>query len=154
MKPWAIIFERKMHMSKLNKESFPEFIGQIIDVFEDFCTDTEIVISNDERHDAILDYIEDTKCASEEEAEKDCEFAIIYGDDYDHIADEIRFVYENNITVSRNDLECAADNTISAFNAIILTRGAYKNGDRIVVTDEMNAYLKKKLDAVFDAWEI
>lgn len=154
MKPWAIIFERKIYMSKLNKESFPEFIGQIIDIFEDFCTDTEIVISNDERHEEVLNYIEDMKCASEEEAEKDCEFAIIYGEDYDHIADEIRFVCENYIIVSRNDLECAADNAISAFNAIILTRGAYKNGDRIVVTDEMNAYLKKKLDAVFDAWEI
>ena len=141
-------------MSKLNKENFPEFIGQIIDVFEDFCSDTEIVISNDERHDAILDYIEDTECASEEEAETDCEFAIIYGDDYDRIADEIRFVYENNITVSRNDLECAADNAISAFNAIILARGKYKNSDRIVVSDATDEYLKKKLNDVFDAWQI
>ena len=55
-----------------------EFIGQIIDIFEDFLDDKEIVIPNRER---------------DEDEDIDPEMsANIYGADYDKIADELRIM--------------------------------------------------------------
>lgn len=52
-------------------ESMPEFIGQIIDIFEDFLEEKDILIENAEKADASL-------------AEEDLETsAIISGSDYD-----------------------------------------------------------------------
>lgn len=48
----------------------PEFIGQIIDVFEDFLTDRNIVLNNPEIQWAI------------EDGEDPEELAVIYGTDY------------------------------------------------------------------------
>lgn len=54
----------------LRKEDLPEFVGQIIDIFEDFLDDRNIVLQNDEREDAIDDGAEPDSVA------------IIYGSDY------------------------------------------------------------------------
>lgn len=72
-------------MSELKKyvvseEDRPEFIGQIIDVFEDFLDEKGIDISNDEKDEA----------ASEGENP-----AIIYGTDYGNIESEIEEILVN-----------------------------------------------------------
>lgn len=54
----------------LKKEDLPEFVGQIIDIFEDFLDDRNIVLQNEEREDAINDGAEPDSVA------------IIYGSDY------------------------------------------------------------------------
>ena len=70
----------------MNEEKYPviqedeeEFIGQIIDTFEDFLDDKGIVIPNEE-WETSEDY--------------DPENAVnIYGADYDYIADELRRIF-------------------------------------------------------------
>ena len=64
-----------MSINVNNKE---EFIGQIIDLFEDFLDEKNVKISNPEA-------VED----GEENA------AIIYGSDYDTLHDQIQCVLEN-----------------------------------------------------------
>ena len=56
---------------ELSAEDEPEFIGQLIDVFEDFLDGKGVEIKNSER-------------------EGDEDEAIIYGSDYDEVADGIR----------------------------------------------------------------
>ena len=55
----------------------PEFVGQIIDAFEDFLAERNIVLQNDEIDDAIADG-----------ADAD-EVAIIYGTDYGQLQSAI-----------------------------------------------------------------
>lgn len=55
-------------MSFINRNEVPEYIGQIIDVFEDFLDEKNILIENDERED-------------------DENSAIIYGEDYGLLQD-------------------------------------------------------------------
>lgn len=60
-------------MSMIHSEDRAEFIGQIIDVFEDFLDEKEIFVPNSER-----------------EEDKDFENrAIIYGTDYSNIQDKL-----------------------------------------------------------------
>lgn len=68
-----IIEMREQPVIELPDEDKPEFIGQLIDVFEDFLDEKGIVIENEER-----------------EGDEDEDEAIIYGSDYDEIADGIR----------------------------------------------------------------
>lgn len=56
---------------RITQEEEAEFIGQVVDVFEDFLESKGISIENEERD-------EDEETA-----------AIIYGSDYDFLADEI-----------------------------------------------------------------
>lgn len=61
------------------KEDKAEFKGQIIDAFEDYCGDGEIIIDNLDRQEYIEDEGEDTAAA-------------IFGDSYDYIGDEIEYL--------------------------------------------------------------
>lgn len=58
-------------------EDLPEFIGQIIDTFEDFLDEKGVFIENSER-DADEEITGENNCA------------IIYGEDYSRIADDIQ----------------------------------------------------------------
>lgn len=62
---------------KIKKTDEAEFIGQFIDVFEDFLDSKGICIDNADRD------------------EDDDNAAIIYGDDYDILADEILSILHN-----------------------------------------------------------
>lgn len=55
----------------ISKENTPEFIGQIIDIFEDFLADKNIEIPNPEKEDDRDSY-----------ENPDEEIAILYGSDY------------------------------------------------------------------------
>lgn len=54
----------------VSSKDVPEFVGQIIDIFEDFLADRDIILDNDEREQAIY------------EGQDPGEVAIIYGTDY------------------------------------------------------------------------
>lgn len=62
----------------INKNDKEEFIGQIIDLFEDFLDEKNVKISNPE---------------AVENGEENA--AIIYGSDYDTLHDQIQSVLEN-----------------------------------------------------------
>jgi hypothetical protein len=64
---------------ELSDDDAPEFIGQIVDVFEDFLDEKGIEIENSEKDGDEGD-------------------AIIYGSDYDEIADGIREIISRWIT--------------------------------------------------------
>lgn len=66
-----IVEMKEQPVIELSDDDAPEFIGQIIDVFEDFLDEKGIAIENEER-------------------EGDEDESIIYGSDYDEIADGIR----------------------------------------------------------------
>lgn len=61
----------------IQPEDLPEFIGQIIDTFEDFLDEKGVFIENSER-DADEEITGENNCA------------IIYGEDYSRIADDIQ----------------------------------------------------------------
>ena len=62
---------------QINEENKTEFIGQIIDVFEDFLTEKNVHIDNPEREEA------------EEEGYDPETTAIIFGSDYDKLDKEL-----------------------------------------------------------------
>lgn len=57
----------------VTNEDKPEFIGQVIDIFEDFLADRNIILPNEER---------------DEEDDPEAR-AIIYGSDYDYLYEKI-----------------------------------------------------------------
>ena len=67
----------KNSITAIKPEDLPEFIGQIIDTFEDFLDEKGVFIKNLER-DADEEITGENNCA------------IIYGEDYGRIADDIR----------------------------------------------------------------
>ena len=68
-------------MCKITKEDRKEFIGQVIDVFEDFLDKKGIIISNDER---------DIDSDLEPEGSTN-----IYGNDYDSIREKLEKLFIN-----------------------------------------------------------
>lgn len=68
----------------LNENTTPEFIGQIIDVIEDELEQRQAEPSSEKEYQA----------AKNNKATEDT--VIIYGTDYDAIADEIRTILKNN----------------------------------------------------------
>lgn len=72
------LHKERLFQNKLDKDSKPELIGQIVDVFEDWLAEWEIILENKERAAAI----------EEEEMDPE-EIAIIYGKHYDMLGDMV-----------------------------------------------------------------
>lgn len=68
------------NVDHIPQEDTAEFIGAIIDIFEDFLDDKQIVLPNKERDEADVD---------------DCCNANIFGSDYDTIADQLETLLKN-----------------------------------------------------------
>jgi hypothetical protein len=60
----------RYNTTKISKDDLPEFTGQIIDIFEDFLNDRNIVLDNPEKEEAIKDGSEPDELAN------------IFGSDY------------------------------------------------------------------------
>lgn len=60
-----------------------EFIGQIIDMFEDFLTDRGVELDNMDKQDAL------------ENGEDADTLAVIYGEDYDELQDGLECIFEH-----------------------------------------------------------
>lgn len=63
-------------------ENRPEFIGQIIEAFENFLDKRNIILQNEEKEDAI------------KEVEDADEIANIYGSDYGELQTEIEYILD------------------------------------------------------------
>lgn len=61
----------------ITHENQPEFIGQIIDIFEDFLTEKGVTLNNPEIQEAI------------DEGEDPKDLAIIFGSDYSSLQDSL-----------------------------------------------------------------
>lgn len=120
-------------MNIFNKDNIPEFKGQIVDIFEDFLCDNNYTLKNEEREAAIAD----------DEYEDPEEAAIIWGDDYDTIADTVESV------ISGNDKEHISEAEIkiimSAFNELCTE-------NNIALTSEQTKTLSDKLIETFQRW--
>ena len=110
---------------KITPEDRPEFVGQIIDIFEDFLEDREGLPTSPEKE--------------KPESDSDCEIPVrIYGDDYDALATDIedtlkdwsvcqKEVYETHYkTLLRSYF---ADTTIQGQ---IQKRGAFKEAEWVL----------------------
>ena len=60
----------------VSKNNVPEFLGQIIDIFEDFLAERGVMLQNEERLSAMEQDNQDT-------------VAIIYGSDYGSLQDDL-----------------------------------------------------------------
>lgn len=100
----------------LNENSKPEFIGQIIDIFEDFCSEQDILIDNPDKEDY-----------QDEEDDENNPLAIIFGDDYDTIGDEITGIIDNynlySHTISKKERKQIISHIIDTFRYLITKKG-------------------------------
>lgn len=88
--------------------SLPEFKGRIVDVFEDFCDANDISIENPDRDE-----------------EEDDGAAIIYGEDYDTIADEVEFLFERfKAPFESQEVITTVTNCCGNFEEILQERGS------------------------------
>lgn len=126
-----------------NFEDMPELKGQVVDIFEDYLTDKEISIPNEDRDDAIADG-EDTE-----------DLAIIYGADYDAIADEVEFVV--NTRAKTNDVSIVPFSEEQFSELIDIIIQAFMNLIPAAYKDEVSADIpqfKKKLKVLFVNWQL
>ena len=158
-------------MSKVNASTWPEFTGQVVDIFEDYCGDNDIFIDNDERDAGIEDYMVEVQGLLTSIYDTDgsmpiLDFAIIYGDDFDTIVDALGHYMDIDSDPSDatiKDKESAIKDTIDAFYDIIKSRGKYQydieddiddDAIEITITDDMTKYFHDKLDELFTNWEV
>lgn len=128
--------EYKKNTAKLNKNTYAEFKGQVIDVFEDFCENNGIKIKNPDKE-------EYDREAGYEPGENT---AIIFGDDYDSIGNEI---IDSDGLVGETDK--IIRNAILKFSQILVKRG--NRDGRGLKLDEIKA-LERQAKDVFKAWEV
>ena len=70
-------------MAKITANDLPEFIGQVIDTFEDFLEERCVALNNPEIDEAIADGQDPDGCA------------IIYGTDYGDLHDDLEDLFRN-----------------------------------------------------------
>ena len=128
--------EYKKNAAKLNENTYAEFKGQVIDVFEDFCEENGITINNPDKEE----YDREAGYEPGENA------AILFGDDYDAIGDEI---IDSDGLVGETDEMIR--NAVSKFNHILGERG--NRDGRGLKLDEFKA-LERQIKDVFKAWEV
>ncbi len=98
----------------VDNNRLPEFKGQIIDIFEDYCDENDIAIENAER-------VEYNKETGFEEGENDVK---IFGADYDALGDKITsFLSENNNEVTEVQISRFSVDLIGTFTDILKERG-------------------------------
>ena len=72
-----------MNLQNINDNDKPEFIGQIVDIFEDYLEEKKIDIPSEDREIEINSLLERGIYANAQEAIDNEGFARIYGEDYD-----------------------------------------------------------------------
>lgn len=81
-----------------NEEDFSEFIGQIVDIFEDYLDEKGISLKSEDRSEAldeIQEALENGEITELEAQEEAAGLAIIYGDLYDVIGNAVWFARES-----------------------------------------------------------
>ncbi len=100
----------------LTDDNFPEFKGQLVDIFEDFCEEQGISIENEDREE----YNRESGYAPGENA------AIIFGDDYDDLTEAAEELVNMGCEpfVCTSQVTNVALDTIARFKEILDLRGS------------------------------
>lgn len=129
-------------MGKLDSNDSEEFVGQIVDIFEDYLTEEGIILRNEDREQKVWE----NKDGSPEE------IAIIYGDKYDFVAEPVRKAIElYNLTESALKSESAMEdvqNRVFQGFKQLLTDGGYL----LDIPKEDAERLKDKVQETFVNW--
>jgi hypothetical protein len=124
-----------------NLNDLAEFKGQIIDIFEDYLDEKNVKLINPERDAEI----------AENNTEED--LAIIYGDHYDIIGDEIEYaVNTHNLyqtPMSDKTALDVADNIMTAFNNVLRIGKA-----SFMVSEDDPEKLRNKIIETFIRWHV
>lgn len=128
-------------MSKLNESTVAEFKGQLVDILEDYLSEHGVTIENLPNEDR-------------DEYEAD-DVAIIFGEDYDVIADGVQYELDTNNLMSGNThsqdvISKVVDSVYETYKEIT---------EKLVGTDFMLSdndanHLKKKIRQIFLKWEV
>lgn len=128
----------------LTPDSKPEFIGQIVDIFEDYLSEKEITLQNEDRDIAI-------KAGEYDEPD---EAAMIYGDQYDVIGDAVsQMIDDHNLmehTFSDENEEAHQIDVIMSSFYDVLHNGLYNKA----LPDEDIFMLKGHIKDTFANWGI
>lgn len=115
----------------------PELKGQVVDIFEDFFAENDINIPNEDRDQAIAD------------GEDPDGLAIIYGEDYDVIGDEVELaIGAETKTLSENEMNDLADTLIEAAKRLDIT-----DAERNKVQSNRDELIKQ-IKELFAEWEL
>ena len=112
---------------------WPEFKGQIVDVFEDFLSERGYMLNNPDRDEAI-------KNGEYDDPE---EAAIIWGEDYDIIADEVEYAFGSY------------DSDGGITGQVILVLAAFSNlcgRNDIILSNEELKDLSAQVRNVYNSW--
>ena len=127
------------HPNMTLEGDLPEFKGQVVDVYEDFCDDNAITIRNEDRE-------EYNRESGYEDGEN---VAIIFGEDYDEIADRIEgFVLTLDSPFPREEVKRIALSCTSGFNGMLKERGSR------TLTEPESQKLTAQIVEIFDRWEV
>ena len=126
-------------MLEINKDARAELVGQVVDIFEDYLSENEISLENEDREEAI----------ENDEFDEPEDAAIIYGYAYDMIADEVYLIINSNEEEEKVDIEKAIDVIMNGFKDV-LTSGGYTSD----ILEEDIRMLKDKVKETLIMWEV
>jgi len=118
------------------------FVGAIVDIFEDYLEEKNIIIPSVDRDFEIKELLEKGVYATEEEAIENEGFARIYGENYDEFQTEVEYDLDN---IDVFDLGEIANSIYGCFSHLL------PYATIIPGTDEEN--LKNKIAATFIEWK-
>lgn len=124
-----------------------EFVGQIVDTFEDYFTDNNIIWPNPDRD------------AEEDVSDDITNTAIIYGLDYDVITNDVEYFLDNNYVdgelFNKEDIDAISLQTFN--NALSLLDKIEDSADKNNAINKMNADKDTLIDKIIDTfveWEL
>lgn len=132
-----------MNLQNINDNDKPEFIGQIVDIFEDYLEEKKIDIPSEDREIEINSLLERGIYANAQEAIDNEGFARIYGEDYDEISSEVEYGLTSNL-----DIDELITNIYDGFIRIVR-----KNLTASVPAAD-NTALKDKVRETFVNWKL
>lgn len=137
----------------------PEFLGQIVDIFEDYLDDNGMTILNEDRDEQAVEAVENGDYETTEEAIAELGMCCIYGEDYDRIADVYRHLTGNwdsdlpKYAVTKKVAEGYSRAITEAFMEIMEERGVNaEDGSRIDTGNLDRIGLEYKVLDTFTRW--
>lgn len=119
----SVLYANYVRKNELTGDSLAEFVGQNVDLFEDYCSEKGIDIRNPEK----------AEFAEEQGIEPDSEednAAIIFGSDYDKIGDKVRYYIQEydlfSNRISEKFAKTVAASIVDVFVEILSSRGTNK----------------------------
>lgn len=139
-------------------DMLPEFLGQIVDIYEDWLDENGMTITNADRDEELAESVANGEYDTLEEAQEESGLAHIYGFDYDGIANMYRMrtgCWESELppAMSRqNALKCI-DDMMAEFTEIMADRGVYQaSGEKVPENAIDREKLESKALETFERW--